>query len=295
MRDQHGAATEQQVRDAGLSRAEVRRRIEEGSWAQRPGGVIVPVGATIAWQTEASAALLGVGAPAALRSRWGAAAHGLPGQAPPRLPVTVAIPAARQVCALPGVAVRQLRWSDFVDKPRDGLPTLRLEAVVRDLCAELPLPVVLRLLQDLFRERRTTPERLHDALGRGLHGSAGLRAGLRVVSPAHQSYWERLLHSALVRAGHAPVAQYRLETRSGTIAYLDDAWPDVRLGVEVDGFSAHLDRFVGDRRRDRRLSVENDWTIARVAVDELAVDLKGVVAEILGLLKILRERQRPAA
>ncbi len=75
---------------------------------------------------------------------------------------------------------------------------------------------------------------------------------------------------------------------------MDFAWPEVKIGLEVDGFGYHSDRraFADDRQRDIELQLAG-WRIVRVAAADAlyAPDATcDVIARLLGRRRLSRSR-----
>jgi very-short-patch-repair endonuclease len=80
------------------------------------------------------------------------------------------------------------------------------------------------------------------------------RRELAYVEPLAQSVQETRTRMLLVDAGlPRPVAQYRVDFPEGDWAYLDLAYPDVKIGIEYDGEAWHKEQRAKDERRRRRL------------------------------------------
>lgn len=93
---------------------------------------------------------------------------------------------------------------------------------------------------------------------------------------------EEKLHDALVAAGLHPVPQYPLAGR-----FLDLAFPDAKLDVEIDGAAYHLNA-AGERKnvdvyRDRLVQM-NGWKVKRFWARQVMSDTSGCVAEIRKLI-----------
>ena len=52
-------------------------------------------------------------------------------------------------------------------------------------------------------------------------------------------------------AGLAPTAVQHQVLAAGRVLILDFAWPEQRVGIEVDGWAAHRDRSVWDHDHDK--------------------------------------------
>ena len=102
---------------------------------------------------------------------------------------------------------------------------------------------------------------------RGRRGVAILRTflversrGLAIDDSELEAMMLRLINGWGLRS---PIPQYPVDLPDGTI-HVDFAWPDLRVAVECDSYSWHMDRraFEEDRRRDVELQAL-DWVILR--------------------------------
>jgi hypothetical protein len=87
------------------------------------------------------------------------------------------------------------------------------------------------------------------------------RRELEHIEPLAQSVQETRTRLLLVDGGlPRPVAQHRVDFPEGDAAYLDLAYPELKIGVEYDGEEWHKERRAEDERRRRRLE-RLGWTI----------------------------------
>lgn len=137
----------------------------------------------------------------------------------------------------------------------------------------------------LFTERML---RLLCEQGNGRTGVGNLQALLDAQTEGQtlpQSVPESFLLELVQATGLRPVLQYPLGPRH----HVDFAWPEQRLAVEVDGWSAHASHqaFGEDRRRDREV-VRASWRTLRFTRDEVVRESARVVAEIREVLEAQR-------
>lgn len=232
-----GVAHRPDLRAAGLTRSDVRSEVLAGRW-QRWGRHTV---------------LLGTGAPSAEAYRWRAVwesgpgacldgvaalvAEGLTGFTSQKIDVVV--PHGNRAHPVPGVTVRRGRVIDRSRRP--GVPRVAVETAalhaaawaISDRQAALVLCLVLQ-------QRLTTAHRLHRAS----------RGALRQAAPSRRAFLCQVLVDLAdgVRAlgeldfaglcrDHGlppPTRQVVRQVSSGRI-YLDAAWEDIGLVVEIDG------------------------------------------------------------
>jgi very-short-patch-repair endonuclease len=278
-RRQNGVFTRQQALALGVPLSDIVHRQLRDEWVERHRHVYIAATQPAGIAGECRAALFAVGGDSALSGRSAAWVWRLPGVDSPEVTdVVVAGDTRRRHLA--GVRVRRVSRASFNVIVRGGWPVTPLEETVRDLAAELPTAALRGLVQALVLERRTTLDRLTRVLGRGHSGSARLRQVVNEMDPRFHSHWEQVLHRALVRAGLAPTAQVALRAPSGRRCYIDLGFPDIKLGIEIDGFLPHMRRFASDRRRNNDVCLELGWELAHFAIEDLAERLPEVVAQI---------------
>jgi very-short-patch-repair endonuclease len=108
---------------------------------------------------------------------------------------------------------------------------------------------------------------------------AGCATVLRLIAETHpevtraRNGWEARVLRVLARLGvPAPRVNYRVRV-GGRTRYIDLAWPDHMLAVELDGFVAHSNRRVFDEDRARQNDlVAAGWQTYRVTWKAIATD-----------------------
>lgn len=236
-RDHDGVAQRADLRAAGVTRADVRTEVEAGRWlvAGRQTvviGNVAPVGRASWWR-----AVWETGAGAALDGAASLAASGLTGFTPSSLDVSV--PKANRSHQVEGV--RRHRRRVMPPVAGAGLPRVRVaEAAVHAAMWAATDRQAALLLCLVLQQRLTTPDRLMTArrdtttrvgAGRGRllgHIVSDLCDGARSLG--------ELDFGGLCRASGlpAPSRQVVRSTPDGRV-YLDAAWEDLGLVVEVDG------------------------------------------------------------
>jgi very-short-patch-repair endonuclease len=168
-----------------------------------------------------------------------------------------------------------------------GHPVVAVEVATIQAAAARDPATVLRLVERLLRERRTTIFRLRARCRRGLAGSAAVRAACDELAGGSLERAVRLLRRALeLRGVEGLETEVRFESASGAAAYADLRHGRTRTSIEVDGYLDHaeLQRFRTDRRRDRWLRTEHGETVLRVAADEVWRELDALADELAGYL-----------
>lgn len=269
-RRQAGCFTRRQARRLGVSDDEIQRQLLVGSWLHVRGDVLVVAGAPVTDRMKAWAAVLALrGGEVALAGCWAGREYGLE-RVPSICDVELVIPNTRVVADLPGTSVRRVTPSSWSVVWRHGLPLTPLPVAIRDIAADHSQDNVRDIVQHALRRRQVGFDALAGTLGRGFAGSARLRRVLEEVGPGFQVKWERMVHRAVLARGVRLEPQARVQPPDGRTAFLDLGIPELRFGVEIDGFLNHMARFAADRRRTRLLAVELDWTIAPYAVEEIS-------------------------
>lgn len=258
-RRQHGLVTRAQALEAGMSARQVLRRLERGRWKPVRRGVYAGGWVPPSWEQAVLAVVLAVGQPCAASHGTAARLWGLP--APAVEGIHVRTPGNRRV-ALDGVVHHRAEGDDVTVRRR------------------VPVTTVARTLVDLVASERV----VDDALRRGLlrlDDLAACVAGLdhrgrrrtlairRLLADRIPGYrpaandWERWLATVLQRGGlPAPVSQHPVDV-GGRRRYLDLAYPDLRVGLEFDGFAEHgllRSTFDDDRARDNDLRLAG-WLV----------------------------------
>jgi hypothetical protein len=273
---QHGLVSKRQIREAGITRSMLRRRLAAGRWmlvhdnVYRIGGVP---------ETPAQlrlAAVLAVGPVAAASHRAAAEMHGLWASNPPLIELSTVRESSPE---LGGATVHRLadlheRWITAVD----GIPCTTVARTLVDLGAVVPDKVVALCLDRALGRGLVSVTAVKCALDavarKGRHGVGPTR---RVLEPHLDSepvagVFEARMARLLMAEGLSPaVPEYEVWSQDGRfLARVDFAYPEMSLAIEVDGFAAHssLEAFRHDRARQNAL-VEAGWTVLRFTWTEV--------------------------
>jgi len=181
-----------------------------------------------------------------------------------------------------------------------GIPCTRLARTIIDLAGVLA-PAALEVALDDCLSRRLTSvaylQRRIDTVGRQGRTGAGTLASLLEdrtgAQPRSQSEFERRLLAALKRGGlPVPQTQYEVALPGGRRAFLDFAYPEVKLGLEADSYRHHSSRIDWGRDHTRnRLLTAVGWRILPVTWDDLVSDSAGL---LLVIARGLRQNPRYA-
>ncbi|MGH9276928.1 MAG: type IV toxin-antitoxin system AbiEi family antitoxin domain-containing protein [Acidimicrobiales bacterium] len=266
---QHGLVTRPQLRAAGLTTRMIDGRLHD-KLVVVYRGVYRVRGHAETWEQRLLAASLATGG--VVSHRGAAYLHGFPG-IEPRPEVTIGHGRSTVVSGVVVHRTRQLGRGDI--EVINGIPRTRAARTIIDLVAVVPEELAVSALDDALSRRLVTVNhirrRLEAAGRRGRGGAAVIRALLD--GPARpQSRFERRLFSLLQEAGvPVPIPQYKVELGNGRRAFLDFAWPDLRVGLEADSYRRHSSQrdWERDRVRNRRLTAMG-WRILPVTWSELA-------------------------
>jgi hypothetical protein len=158
----------------------------------------------------------------------------------------------------------------------DGIPTTRVSRTLFDLGALISATRLRRIVLDALNDRQVTEQQLHDELRlarRGRPGSAAFRRaldGLQLAVPLTESWLEDRAVELITSAGFdSPERQVNVTKDGVFLGRLDLAYPEVGIGIEVDGYEFHstaLD-FVRDRQRQNDL-IACGWQILRFTYED---------------------------
>jgi hypothetical protein len=257
---QLGLITTSQLREAGLSPSQIKRRVASGRLLQLRRRVYLVEGAPRVPEQRVLAPILAAregGIEVAATDRSAGSQWGMWNVwAPPMPSLTVAGTTQRR---LSGVVVRRSELLLPTDiRPVGCVPTTTAERTICDLAATLRPDHLGHVIDDSIRRRLTTMNRIV-ACFETLKEAAPNRAGMRVLttelarrtkrvpggSRAELDLWDVLLGSGLPM----PVQQFKVVI-DGKTYYLDYAWPQWKITLEYDSWDYHDGAFV-DHVRDR--------------------------------------------
>lgn len=142
------------------------------------------------------------------------------------------------------------------------------------------------VIDDALRQGAITLAALRGALELAPHvpGNAAARRWIEDSRDEPWSAFERAVHRALRAEGiDGWVTNLRVQL-DGRVAFLDIAFPRLRLAVELDGWEHHRSHqaFIADRERDVQLQLRG-WRVLRFAY----ASRKTVVASIVAMIRQL--------
>jgi very-short-patch-repair endonuclease len=263
----------------GMTVRQFQIRAASGFLVREQPNVFRLAGAAVTWEQRVLAACMSVGPDAAASHRGAALLWGFRGIE--RAPVEITVPPTRSP-TLGQVVVHRSAVGDRTT--RAGIPVTSPASTLLVLGAVVDSGTLESAVEDAILRRLTTVARLSDMverLGRsGRNGSAALRRVLAERGPgaaATESVLEDRMVRLFRRAGlPAPERQYRV----GGVR-LDFAYPDRKLGIEVNGVAFHS--AAGDVQRNctkgNRLVAQGwrvlqfTWSDVRYRADEVVRDL----------------------
>ncbi len=264
---QLGLVTHEQAVHAGLSTSGIHRRVESGLWERVQPGVYAIAGAPSSPDRSLLAACLSAGGLATISHRSAAAYWGF--RTPDPSPLEISVNRERAT-AIAGIDVHRSR--DLSADHIVAAGPLRVTTPVRtlvDLGQVVPWYVVRGMLEHLLTRRLVTIDQTRAALllhsRRGRRGCGALRHVLdqrALLDRPADSILEAAFADLCVAENLPPphyqfvVIEHAVERR------IDFAYPEVRIGIEVDGFESHATAagFVSDRIRGNELALLG-WTL----------------------------------
>jgi hypothetical protein len=226
------------------------------------------------------AALLSVGHGSALSHTTALSVHGVRGL---ERPLHVTVDQGTRRAGTQGLVVH--RRLDFrAQAPQcqttHGLLVTPLARSVVDAWPLLPVTERRPLVLDLVRQRRVTLRDLQDSLTErpNVGGHRSLAQALDLLGDGFRSELEVLgvLHVFRHRSLPSSVGQHHIDL-AGRSVFLDRAWPEVKLAVELDGRRHHTSPT--DRQRDLERDVALaalGWVVLRFTYAEVRLDPEGV-------------------
>jgi very-short-patch-repair endonuclease len=275
---QDGIFTLADARQAGLTRAQIDRRVLQ-HWVTLHDGVFRMQGAPDSWRGRVRAAVAAAAPHGAISHRSGAEIFELPGRTIDFIELTC----RRWLRAKhPELFVHEstrLEPSDITTV--DGIPVTTPERTILDLASCYPYERYLEyVVQAARRKRLITYESMRAVFDRharrGLKGVAALRTVLNAWDPASrptESEMETRLLQTLRRYGlPEPTLQYEVRDADGyLLGRVDAAYPSARIAIEYDSKQEHSDEFqrARDARRNSALQARGDWNVLSARHDDL--------------------------
>jgi very-short-patch-repair endonuclease len=278
-RRQHGVVTRKQLLDAGISKEELRRRVNKKALLREYAGVYRVGHRAPSVEARYHAAVLACGEGALLSGKaagylWGL----LKGTAPPPEVTTTT---ERRI---KGIRTRRARRRETEATKWHGIPITTVPRTLVDLSSLLSLDDLARACHEAGVRHRTTPRQVETVLKRrpNAPGAKRLRKVMHgdvhvTLSALERRFLQRLREEALpLPVTNKPAGAKRVDCR----------WPAHKLTVELDSYRFHNSRHAWeqDRRREREARARGD-EFRRYTHDEVFEDPKRMLAELGGLLR----------
>ncbi|MHB1139864.1 MAG: type IV toxin-antitoxin system AbiEi family antitoxin domain-containing protein [Microthrixaceae bacterium] len=295
---QHGVVSMDQVSELGVDRRQIQRATRAGALIRLHPQVYRMRGAPTSRDQRVQAAVLQVDQSLASHesSLWLLGVE----KSPFRVAVTVP-PWSRS--SLDGITVHRHHVPDLHRTVVRGIPCTTLPRTIVDVATVFGRDRLDDLLDRVtVTDRRTTV----GAISRCLRQSS--RRGRRRIAvlaqllddrgpsePAPRSKVERRVDAAIAETDlPTPVAEYPLPSRGADRGFVDRAWPDAQLILEIDGRSWHARErdMAKDRARDRA-AARAGWLTIRVLDQEVADELPAVIEDLVAV-HALRSRRDAA-
>jgi Transcriptional regulator, AbiEi antitoxin len=274
----HGVVTHRELRDAGITPAEIRSRVRRGSLIPEYRG-IYRVGHTAPSDESRYLAAVRAGGPAAVLSGLPAAyLLGLLKGPAPRPEISV--PTNRRV---PGVRSRRVRELGVAVVCR-GVPVTSVPQTLVDVASALDQSALARACHEAGARYRITPRDVAGVLARRPK-SSGARRLRRVLEGDTPVSLSRLESCFLARLGDDGLPPPPHTNRDAGGRRVDCRWPEQRLTVEVDSYRYHSSRHAWerDRQREREAYARGD-DLRRYTYDDVFIRFRRMLAELRPLL-----------
>jgi hypothetical protein len=258
-----GLITTRAASQLGVDRRALVRMVGRGELARVHHGVYRHVAAPVTRAQSLLAATLAVGDGAMVSHRAALAHHGVGNFVCSLIEVLSPTGTAQR---RPGLIVhRSITVTAGHLHLVDGVPVTTRARTLVDAAAVMSPALVARYAHTWIADRSVSVEAVLGEIERaGNHrGAQALARELDVSGSLADSVPERELGRILQRAGIAPVHHVIVTTSHGFTFELDWAYPDARLGLEMDGYGVHLrsvNAFDDDRFRRNELEIAG-WTI----------------------------------
>lgn len=278
----HGVVTRGQLISAGLSTSAVTRLIARGELLPLYRGVFLMSGHDESWKARLMGATLASSGHASHRAAahlWGI----LDGRS--QLEVT-----ARHRLRDDSVIWHRNGLHPAETTILDGIPITGIHRTLIDLGDVSGRQLVEDALDRALEKRLTSTEWLHTQIAeRGTQGRKGAALLKSILDQGHEkaSWLERRFIRCLAKA---KLPEYQREFSVGGY-FVDFAWPELFLAVEVHGAKWHKNR----RRWEKDLARHNEltargWTILHFTWAQLRDDPQSVVGEIAATYALLARR-----
>lgn len=282
---QHGVISRLQAIKLGMTEASIEERLSLRKWIGLLPGIYRIAGVPHSREMDLRAALLWAGEGSFLSHRTAGWLWELDGVAEiEEIELSVRFGAKR-----PGMIIHRIGAHDRpAMRSIDCLEVSCIERTLFDLSGTLPRGFAGMAVDDALRRRLTTLDRLWNQWEthgkRGRRGTKALKQLLMARDDREgllRSRLESKMLKVLQRIGVEPMRpNYKVSDRN-RVAYLDFAYPDLRLAIETHGARWHegTERWKKDLVRDRWLKLMG-WTVLYFSWDDVHLEPKKVEEDI---------------
>jgi hypothetical protein len=265
---QHSLITLAQVIAIGGDRHRAHRRIKSGRWHRVHAGTYFIAGHPFTWETRLLAAALFAGDGAVASHRSAAVLWNIEGfrKGPPEISVS-----RHQRPQRLDARVHESTDLHLADPVlRRGIPTTGLVRTLLDVSSVISYEAEEHAIDATLRTTPTQWPDLYESLTlhsrRGRNGCGRLRAvldhrfGDKVIT---DSWFERMVRRLLLDAGFpAPESQWDVYDGPTLLGELDLAWPDAKVGAELQSKAHHLNptAFERDTAKLNRIQLQG-WHV----------------------------------
>jgi hypothetical protein len=293
-RAQAGIFTRADALDAGLSPAEIRRRVRGGLWVAQFAGVLRAATTPDSIDARERAAVARVGDGSAL-SHFSAARRWRLSVASSE-DVWLTVPYPRDPRCPPGVRISRSRHIPAeVIRRIDELPVLNPARTIADLAQYLDRRQLTAVALQAMQRELCTLAGIDEWRRRlaGRPGMADLAAVLAEADPALESILAAEFDRLVAITGVKLVPSFPVRLPDGTQVLCDFADPAGRIDFEVDGFAYHSSprQIAADRARDRRLS-RSGWITVRYDTNDIRRRPNDTVADVVRQIAARRSSPR---
>jgi hypothetical protein len=285
---QHSLITLGQLIDLGGNRQLAQRRVASGRWRTVERGVYLIAGHPFTWETRVLAQVLAAGPGALASMRCGAVLWDIEDFNPG--PPEVSVPRGHKPRHLNARIHESTDLHLAAPVMRRGIPTTGLVRTLLDVSAVITPEALEHAIDATIR---TTPTEWPDLYGtlvvhsrRGRDGCGFLRAvlderfGDKVIT---DSWFEKVVRRLLLDAGFpVPESQWNVYDGPVFIGELDLAWPEHRVGVELQSKAHHLNPTAFERDAEKLNLVrllgwdvlEFTWNFYKTRPEKLCAQLR---------------------
>lgn len=287
---------------AGITRAQLHRRVQRGVLVQVDERVFRVAGAPMTWHAKALHAVWSHGPDGLLSHRCSALLWRLDGIE--RAPFEVLTPRWRRHQKRPGIVVHETKTLRPIDAAvRDRIPCTSVVRTLLDLTAVVPERRADQAIEDALRRRLCTVGQLADRFAQiARRGRPGVVVARRLLEKrgidyvATMSEFERRVSDLAEGAGLPRPTRQVAVRLAGTVVYIDLGWPELMLGVECDGLEFHGGAVTLPWEDDRQNElVLLGWFILRFTWKQLVESPQVVLGQIRAAVDRQQRMLRRAA